>query len=131
MGSKRPSGNDNDQLMASKRARPLAETSGASQTDCVMSLENNSEEFEKVDGFRLFSGDMCIKGGSPGSFKSSKYHFQRPLAPPYPIFQLTATHKLDPFPKKVNLGVSAYRVDTGKPWVLPVVKRVSQYIILS
>ncbi|MBW0528383.1 hypothetical protein O181_068098 [Austropuccinia psidii MF-1] len=49
-----------------------------------------------------------------------------PLAPPDPIFQLTATHKSDPFPKKVNLGVGAYRDDTGKPWVLPVVKRVKK-----
>jgi aspartate/tyrosine/aromatic aminotransferase len=40
------------------------------------------------------------------------------------IFQLTAAYKADKYDKKVNLGVGAYRDDTGKPWVLPVVKKV-------
>ncbi|KAI8906049.1 pyridoxal phosphate-dependent transferase [Gorgonomyces haynaldii] len=48
-------------------------------------------------------------------------HFQSlTLAPPDPIFHLTASYKQDPFPQKVNLGVGAYRDDDGKPWVLPV-----------
>lgn len=49
-----------------------------------------------------------------------------PLAPPDAIFQLTAAYKADSFDKKVNLGVGAYRDDAGKPWVLPVVKKVKQ-----
>lgn len=40
------------------------------------------------------------------------------------IFQLTAAYKADKYPKKVNLGVGAYRDNNGKPWVLPVVKKV-------
>jgi hypothetical protein len=40
------------------------------------------------------------------------------------IFQLTAAYAADKFPKKVNLGVGAYRDDDGKPWVLPVVAKV-------
>jgi len=40
------------------------------------------------------------------------------------IFQLTAAYKADKFPQKVNLGVGAYRDNDGKPWVLPVVKKV-------
>ncbi|KNZ63314.1 aspartate aminotransferase [Puccinia sorghi] len=47
-----------------------------------------------------------------------------PLAPPDAIFQLTAAYKADQFNTKVNLGVGAYRDDSGKPWVLPVVKTV-------
>ena len=43
------------------------------------------------------------------------------------IFKLTAAYKVDPFPKKVNLGVGAYRDDDNKPWVLPVVKKVREY----
>ena len=50
---------------------------------------------------------------------------QVPLAPPDSIFKLTAAYKVDTFPQKVNLGVGAYRDDNSKPWVLPVVKRVS------
>lgn len=48
-----------------------------------------------------------------------------PLAPPDSIFKLTAAYKVDKFPQKVNLGVGAYRDDDSKPWVLPVVRKVS------
>jgi len=41
------------------------------------------------------------------------------------IFKLTAAYKADTYEKKINLGVGAYRDDNGKPWVLPVVKKVS------
>lgn len=53
---------------------------------------------------------------------------QVPLAPPDSIFKLTAAYKTDAFPKKVNLGVGAYRDDDSKPWVLPVVKKVSAWV---
>lgn len=42
------------------------------------------------------------------------------------IFKLTAAFKADLHDKKVNLGVGAYRDDNGKPWVLPVVKKVDR-----
>lgn len=48
-----------------------------------------------------------------------------PLAPPDPIFHLTASYVKDSDPSKINLGVGAYRDNNGKPWVLPVVKKVS------
>jgi aspartate aminotransferase len=38
---------------------------------------------------------------------------------------LTTAYKADTFKNKVNLGVGAYRDDDNKPWVLPVVKKVS------
>lgn len=41
------------------------------------------------------------------------------------IFQLTARYVADKHPKKINLGVGAYRSNEGKPWVLPVVKKAS------
>jgi len=43
----------------------------------------------------------------------------------YSIFKLTAAYKEDKHEQKVNLGVGAYRDDNNKPWVLPVVKKVS------
>lgn len=52
-----------------------------------------------------------------------------PLAPPDSIFKLTAAYKADTFEKKVNLGVGAYRDDDNKPWVLPVVKKVTQILL--
>lgn len=49
-----------------------------------------------------------------------------PGAPADVIFALTAAYKADTDPKKVNLGVGAYRTEEGKPWVLPVVKKVKK-----
>jgi len=46
------------------------------------------------------------------------------LAPPVPVFQLTAQCREDPAPNKINLGVGAYRDNQGNPWVLPVVRSV-------
>ena len=43
-------------------------------------------------------------------------------APPIEVFQLSRDYQADPHPKKVSLGVGAYRTDAGKPWILPCVK---------
>ena len=47
-----------------------------------------------------------------------------PLAPKDPLFGLMAAYKADTDPKKVDLGVGAYRDDNAKPWILPVVHMV-------
>ncbi|CAL1704934.1 unnamed protein product [Somion occarium] len=52
-----------------------------------------------------------------------------PQAPPDSIFKLTAAYKEDTFPQKINLGVGAYRDDEDKPWVLPVVKKVTEILL--
>ncbi len=46
-----------------------------------------------------------------------------PAAPPIEVFKLTRDFQADTDPKKVSLGVGAYRTDEGKPWILPVVKK--------
>ena len=51
------------------------------------------------------------------------------IAPPDPIFNLNTSFKADSFPKKVNLGVGAYRDETGQPLVLECVKRAEQTIL--
>lgn len=38
--------------------------------------------------------------------------------------RLMAAYRKDSDPKKVDLGIGAYRDDNAKPWVLPVVKQV-------
>ncbi|KAG0360391.1 Aspartate aminotransferase, cytoplasmic [Podila minutissima] len=53
-----------------------------------------------------------------------------PGAPEDIIFALTSSFKADNDPKKVNLGVGAYRTEEGKPWVLPVVKK-ADYILVN
>uniref|UniRef100_A0A0K8W881 Aspartate aminotransferase n=1 Tax=Bactrocera latifrons TaxID=174628 RepID=A0A0K8W881_BACLA len=46
------------------------------------------------------------------------------MAPPDVILGITEAFLKDKNPKKVNLGVGAYRDDNSKPWVLPSVKEV-------
>ena len=45
------------------------------------------------------------------------------MAPPDPILGVTDAFRKDTNPKKVNLGVGAYRDDNGKPYVLDCVKQ--------
>ena len=52
-----------------------------------------------------------------------------PQAPEDPLFGLMAAYRRDTDPKKVDLGIGAYRDNNAKPWVLPVVKQVrSRYL---
>ena len=46
------------------------------------------------------------------------------MGPPDPIMGVTEAFKVDSNPKKINLGVGAYRDDSGKPYILPSVKKV-------
>ncbi len=47
-----------------------------------------------------------------------------PQGPPDPILGVTEAFKKDTNPKKMNLGVGAYRDDNNKPFVLPSVREV-------
>lgn len=51
------------------------------------------------------------------------------MAPPDPILSLTTGFKSDKDPKKVNLGVGAYRDDNGKPYVFPIVKKAEMEVV--
>ena len=44
-------------------------------------------------------------------------------APADPILSLSTGYKADKDPRKVNLGIGAYRCEKGKPYVFPVVKK--------
>lgn len=46
------------------------------------------------------------------------------LGPPDAILGVTEAFKKDTDPRKMNLGVGAYRDDNGKPYVLTSVKKV-------
>lgn len=50
------------------------------------------------------------------------------MGPPIEVFALNKAYLDDNHPKKVNLGVGAYRTDEGKPWVLPVVRQTEQQL---
>lgn len=47
-----------------------------------------------------------------------------PMGPPDAILGVTEAYKKDSNPKKINLGVGAYRGDDGKPFILECVKTV-------
>lgn len=46
------------------------------------------------------------------------------MGPPDAILGVTEAFKRDTNPKKINLGVGAYRDDNGKPYLLPTVLKV-------
>ncbi|KAJ3365798.1 aspartate transaminase aat1 [Allomyces javanicus] len=48
------------------------------------------------------------------------------MGPPDPILGVTEAFKADANPKKMNLGVGAYRDDAGKPYVLSCVRKAEQ-----
>ncbi|XP_027068095.2 aspartate aminotransferase, cytoplasmic [Coffea eugenioides] len=50
-------------------------------------------------------------------------------APEDPILGVTVAYNKDPSPKKLNLGVGAYRTEEGKPLVLNVVRRAEQMLV--
>jgi aspartate aminotransferase len=52
-----------------------------------------------------------------------------PQAPEDPLFGLMRAYRADTSDKKVDLGIGAYRDDSAKPWVLPVVKKVSGNVL--
>ena len=49
-----------------------------------------------------------------------------PQAPEDPLFGLMAAYRKDDSDKKVDLGIGAYRDNSAKPWILPVVKKVCE-----
>lgn len=51
------------------------------------------------------------------------------LGPPDAILGVTEAFKRDDNPKKMNLGVGAYRDDAGKPYVLPSVREAERVIV--
>jgi len=52
-----------------------------------------------------------------------------PAGPPDPILGITEAFKKDQDPKKINLGVGAYRDKDGKPYVLPSVLAAEDKVI--
>ena len=52
-------------------------------------------------------------------------------APADPILNLSIGYKNDKDPKRVNLGVGAYRDDNGKPYVFPVVRKAEELIVAN
>ena len=74
----------------------------------------------QVSGFRflwalLFLDTFCCCSSAWADVK---------MGPPDAILGVTEAFKKDSNPKKINLGVGAYRGDDGKPFILECVKEV-------
>ncbi|PFH54525.1 hypothetical protein AMATHDRAFT_52140 [Amanita thiersii Skay4041] len=54
-----------------------------------------------------------------------------PAGPPDPILGVTEAFKADKDPRKINLGVGAYRDESGKPYVLTSVKKAEKSVTAS
>merc|ERR1719350_1660569 len=61
--------------------------------------------------------------------RSFSFFSEIPLAPADPILNTALLYKADTDPKKVNLGIGAYRTEEGKPWVLPVVQKAEEQML--
>lgn len=66
-----------------------------------------------------------IKGHMAGFTPTSFDKDHVPQAPEDPLFGLMAAYRKDESPKKVDLGIGAYRDNNAKTWVLPVVQKVT------
>merc|ERR1719163_897620 len=65
---------------------------------------------------------------NPTSAAPAAVEFKVKVAPPDPILVTAQLFNQDTDPKKVNLGIGAYRTDEGVPWVLPSVKEAEMLI---
>ncbi|KAK2461875.1 hypothetical protein APHAL10511_006338 [Amanita phalloides] len=68
---------------------------------------------------------------SATSFRSISCWSAVPAGPPDPILGVTEAFKADKDPRKINLGVGAYRDETGKPYVLSSVKKAEEIVRAS
>ncbi|KAK4057799.1 aspartate transaminase aat1 [Microbotryomycetes sp. JL221] len=64
-----------------------------------------------------------------GAMRSASAWSNVKAGPPDPILGVTEAFKADKDPKKINLGVGAYRDENGKPFVLPSVREVDERIV--
>lgn len=67
--------------------------------------------------------------GLSGSRAASQWWGNVQMGPPDVILGITEAYKRDSDPKKVNLGVGAYRDDDGKPFVLPSVRKAEEIVL--
>ncbi|KAF5303194.1 hypothetical protein FQA39_LY10107 [Lamprigera yunnana] len=67
-----------------------------------------------------------INGISAANQRASSWWSQVAMGPPDAILGVTEAFKRDTNPKKINLGVGAYRDDNGKPYVLPSILKAEE-----
>merc|ERR1711944_50110 len=76
-------------------------------------------------------GNKVVGVAAPAGTRSGSWWTGVEMGPPDPILGVTEAFKKDTNPKKMNLGVGAYRDDNGKPFVLPSIKKAEQKVVAS
>lgn len=80
---------------------------------------------------KILAGHALVRSFSKSASRASSWWSGVEMGPPDPILGVTEAFKKDSNPKKINLGVGAYRDDNGKPFVLPCVKEAEKVIASS
>ncbi|XP_053402441.1 aspartate aminotransferase, mitochondrial-like isoform X2 [Mercenaria mercenaria] len=79
---------------------------------------------------RAVFGNFLQKNLCPAiSARASSVWAGVPMGPPDAILGVTEAFKKDTNPKKINLGVGAYRGDDGKPFILECVKKAERQML--
>jgi len=76
-------------------------------------------------------GNKVVGVAAPVGNRSGSWWSGVEMGPPDPILGVTEAFKKDTNPKKMNLGVGAYRDDNGKPFVLPSIKKAEKKVVES
>ncbi|KAK0262054.1 hypothetical protein B0A54_05001 [Friedmanniomyces endolithicus] len=97
--------------------------SAANITKSQIGQHDANERLGQIQGHM---GSAYSQNGAPISTAFSAEVV--PQAPEDPLFGLMAAYKKDTDLKKVDLGIGAYRDDSAKPWVLPVVKQADDLL---
>lgn len=80
-------------------------------------------------GLRGASATKFSRTISRCSFSTGSHWASYEMGPPDPIIGLTEAYLKDDFAGKVNVGVGAYRDDSGKPYVLPCVRQAERILM--
>ncbi|KHN79736.1 Aspartate aminotransferase, mitochondrial [Toxocara canis] len=93
------------------------------------SLKNCGGDFQEsaMLGQQLFRSGRLVTAVACRSTSTWFTHVE--MGPPDPILGVTEAFKADTNPKKMNLGVGAYRDNSGKPFVLPSVRKAEEAIM--
>ncbi|KAK8232761.1 putative aspartate transaminase [Phyllosticta capitalensis] len=103
-------------------APPLSSSSTSSSSPIPQSPRDSTSPHSSRARLQQISSHMA--SAKPTAFAASVV----PKAPEDPLFGLMAAYRADPYEKKVDLGIGAYRDDNAKPWVLPVVKKADEIL---
>jgi len=95
-------------------------------TQMAASTSRSLDESRIIRMPAVYKSEVVVGGGElveqevliPADSEPSVFE-EIPVAVPDAILTLATWFKEDKFPKKVNLGIGAYRTEEGKPWPLP------------